>query len=98
MLDEITRALETGGLAILETPNPDNLLVGARNFYRDPTHRHPIPSETLRFLVESRGLSQAQVLPLNPSGPKVEEEGELSKRFNQLLYGPQDYAVVAWKV
>ncbi len=94
LLDEITRTLETGGVAILETPNPDNLLVGARSFW----HRHPIPSETLRFLVESRGLSQSQVVMLNPSGGGVEEEGELSKRFNGLVYGPRDYAVVAWKV
>jgi SAM-dependent methyltransferase len=89
LLDEITRVLETGGVAILETPNPDNLLAGA--------HRHPIPSGTLRFLVESRGLSQVEVMPLHPE-PGVEGEGELVERFNRLFSGPRDYAVVGWKV
>jgi len=89
LLDEITRVLETGGVAILETPNPDNVLVGARDFYRIPGRRHPIPSGTLRFLVESRGLSQVKVLPLNP-GPDLVGD--------QIFNGPQDYAVVGWKV
>ena len=58
LLDEVTRMLQPGGLAIFETPTANYVLVGSRNFYFDPTHRNPIPNETLRFLVESRGLCQ----------------------------------------
>ena len=96
LLDEVTRVLRTGGVAILETPNPDNLLVATRHFYRDPARCRPIPSDTLRFLVESRGLSQARVLPLDPYDAchHVPGEGALAQRFNDYFYGPREYAVV----
>jgi len=35
------RALEPNGTLILETPNPLSLVVAARNFWLDPTHRRP---------------------------------------------------------
>jgi len=102
LLDDVTRVLQPGGLAIFETPNPNNLLVGSRNFYFDPTHRNPIPSETLRFLVESRGLCQVEVLPLNPCDPcnlvPNEDGSPVVQRFNEYFYGPQDYAVIGRKV
>src|SRR5262249_53567457 len=37
LLDEARRVLRPGGLIILETPNPENLAVGHRWFYMDPT-------------------------------------------------------------
>ena len=102
LLDEVTRVLRPGGVAIFETPNPDNLLVGSRNFYFDPTHRNPIPSPTLRFLVESRGLSRVEVLPLHPCDPVnlvPNQDGNiLTQKFNEFFYGPQDYAVIGRKV
>jgi O-antigen chain-terminating methyltransferase len=42
LLDIIKKAYRTllpGGFLILETPNPENALVGSMNFYMDPTHR-----------------------------------------------------------
>src|ERR1700752_5312699 len=66
MLDEMARTLRRGGLLILETPNPENLLVGGCNFYADPTHRHPIPSQTLQFLLEARGFHEIKILKLRP--------------------------------
>ncbi len=102
LLDEVVRVLQPGGVALFETPNPDNILVGARNFYYDPTHHNPIPSATLRFLVEARGLCQVKALPLNPCDPcnhVPDQEGNpLAQRFNEYFYGPQDYAVVGRKV
>lgn len=97
-LNEALRVLKPGGVVILETPNPRNVLVGSCNFYFDPTHRNPIPSEVLKFLVDSRGFSRTQILPLNPSDEKpVEGESEIVVRFNQYFYGPMDYGVVGWK-
>jgi O-antigen chain-terminating methyltransferase len=33
-----------------------------------------------------------------PEAHKVQEAGlEIAKRFNELFYGPQDYALVGWK-
>lgn len=101
LLDAAARALQPDGVAIFETPNPDNVLVGSRDFYLDPSHRRPIPSGTLRFLLEARGFTRIQVLPLNPSDScnlvPGEESSELAQKFNRYFYGPRDYAVVAWK-
>lgn len=102
LLDEVARVLRLGGTAIFETPNPENILVASRDFYRDPGRLHPIPAETLRCLVESRGLSPVEVLFLNPAGDseRVPENGEsaVTRRFNRYFYGPRDYAVVSRKV
>ena len=40
LLDEMIRALKPGGLLILETPDPENFMVGSYSFYADPTHRN----------------------------------------------------------
>ena len=106
-LDETVRVLKPGGIAVFETPNPENLLVLSRYFYLDPTHHNPIPSHTLKFLVEARGLSRVEVLQLHPfdesfllraDGNNVELASELATRFNSYFYGPQDYAVVGRKL
>lgn len=97
-LGEASRVLCRGGVLILETPNPRNVLVGSCNFYFDPTHRNPLPDEVLKFLVESRGFAEVEVLPLNPSDEQpVTGHDELTKRFNQYFYGPMDYGLVGWK-
>jgi SAM-dependent methyltransferase len=102
LLDEVARVLRPGGTAIFETPNPDNILVASRDFYRDPGRRHPLPSETLRFLVESRGLEPVEVLFAAPESDadRLPEEGEgaAARRFNRFFYGPREYAVVSRKV
>jgi SAM-dependent methyltransferase/predicted nucleic acid-binding Zn-ribbon protein len=101
LLDEALRVLKPGGLVILETPNPANLLVGAHTFYLDPTHQRPLPSGLLRFLVEARGFCDVSVKELNPPDPSVRlpEDGSIiARRLNDYLYGPQDYAVIGWKL
>ena len=94
-LNQTVRVLKPGGVVIFETPNPQNVLVGSCNFYFDPTHRNPLPSQVTKFLLESRGFVDVKVLNLNPSDDTpVEENSELARRFNQYFYGPMDYAVV----
>ena len=50
LLDETSRVLRPGGLAIFETPNPSNLKVSMETFYLDPTHRNPLPKALMKFL------------------------------------------------
>lgn len=94
-LNQAVRVLKPGGLVIFETPNPQNVLVGSCNFYFDPTHRNPLPSQVTKFLLESRGFVRVEVLDLNPSDDTpVDESSEVARRFNKYFYGPMDYAVV----
>ena len=101
LLDETVRVLKPGGVAIFETPNPENILVSAYKYYFDPTHRNPLPPGMIKFFAESRGLCRVEILKLHPDEPssRVEDDGsELVQRFNEYFYGPQDYAVIGYKV
>jgi O-antigen chain-terminating methyltransferase len=99
LLDETVRVLKPQGLAIFETPNPHNVLVGSCNFYIDPTHRNPLPSQTVKFLAEARGLCRVEILNLHPFPPAFQVNGSaVAERFNEYFYGPRDYAVIGWKV
>lgn len=98
LLDEAVRVLKPGGIAIFETPNPENVLVGSCNFYLDPTHRKPLPSSMVKFMAEARGLSRVEILNLHPvSEAKKLSGSDVADRFNEYFYGPQDYAVIGYK-
>jgi len=60
------RALLPGGVLILETPNPLSLVVAARNFWLDPTHRRPVHPESLHLLYELAGFDPVERLDLRP--------------------------------
>jgi len=90
------RVLKTQGMVIFETPNPDNVLVGSRNFYNDPTHRNPIPSSTLAFMLECAGFPKVEVLNLHPIPNHSLTGDELALRFSEYFYGCQDYAVMGF--
>jgi SAM-dependent methyltransferase len=60
------RALRPRGLLILETPNPLSLVVAARNFWLDPTHRRPVHPESLRLSYELAGFDPIERLDLRP--------------------------------
>lgn len=99
LFDETLRVLNPGGIAILETPNPENLMVGALNFYNDPTHRNPLPPQVVSFMAGQRGFAAIEILRLHPcpAEMRVPETSAAAERINQLFYGPQDYAVIATK-
>jgi SAM-dependent methyltransferase len=101
VIDETVRVLKPGGIAIFETPNPGNVLVGTHNFYLDFTHRNPLPSQTVQFLLEARGLCDVQILDLHPypKSLQLKDDGtEVTKRFNEYFYGAQDYAVIGRRI
>ena len=99
LFDAALCALRPDGLIIFETPNPENLKVGACNFYTDPTHLNPIVPDVAQFIARQRGFARAELLRLHPypESLRLVEDSEIAKRFNASFYGPQDYAVLAWK-
>jgi O-antigen chain-terminating methyltransferase len=57
--------LRRNGLFIIETPNPDDPQTVTRDFYLDPTHRHPLPPALLTFLAETKGFARISILSLD---------------------------------
>lgn len=92
---ESFRVLQPGGLLILETPNPENLVVGSSNFYLDPTHQRPIPPMLLAFLPKHVGFARVCTVRLQES---VELRKRTDIRLMDVLGGVSpDYAIVAQK-
>jgi SAM-dependent methyltransferase len=98
LFDEALRALAPGGVIVCETPNPANVTVGSCNFYLDPTHLRPLPSSLVSFLLEARGFADVCVIESEPNDAmRLANDSELTRRFNDFFYGPQNYAVIARK-
>jgi len=96
---EVLRVLMPGGLALFETPNPENLVVGAFTFNFDPTHVKPLPPGLTSCLMEVLGFTPVKIRPLHPDAirDRYIREGTLPPDVAKLLFGPRDYAVLAYK-
>ncbi|MDN4035471.1 bifunctional 2-polyprenyl-6-hydroxyphenol methylase/3-demethylubiquinol 3-O-methyltransferase UbiG [Massilia sp. YIM B02443] len=95
LIADALRALRPGGLLIMETPNPENLTVGATSFYRDPTHVRPLPPDLLGFAADHAGFARQRIV-------RLQEEAQLHTDaplgvINVLEGVSPDYAVVAQK-
>lgn len=105
MIDAAHAALHPGGLLIIETPNPTNLVVGGGQFYLDPTHRRPVHPEYLIFAVTERGFESVEVRWLHPMNdlkfviptedPVPDSVRTIVQQLNDRLFGANDYAVLA---
>lgn len=113
LLDLISRALRSGGICIIETPNPATFATHVQSFWRDPTHIRPVPAEALAFWAKTAGLAVEQIVYSAPmpeadrlkpvtyaeevETPLVIAFNGLVEQLNDLLYGCQDYALIATK-
>ena len=96
LVREAMRVLKPGGLLILETPNPENLVVGSSSFYQDPTHLRPLPPELLRFVVEHAGFERHIVARLQEDAAL---HGDCDIGLWTVLEGASpDYAVIGQKM
>lgn len=97
---EAFRALEPGGMLLIETPSLYSLWVAARQFYLDPTHVRPIHPEYLRFLLEDSGFQRVETRSFDSHlGPEraVLDRGIEGQKLEEWLYGPMDLAVLGYK-
>jgi O-antigen chain-terminating methyltransferase len=98
LLDETLRTLRPGGLVIFETPNPKNLVVGACNFYADPSHRQPLFPETIQFILQSRGFADVGLIYLRPVENCPFDDGSPgAQALQSWFFGPRDFAVTGRK-
>jgi SAM-dependent methyltransferase len=95
LLDESLRVLMPGGFLILETPNPENVLMGACDFYIDPTHERPIPPVTLEFMARRAGFVDVELRRLNPA-QAPDYSSDLAHAVSRFTMAG-DYAIVAVK-
>lgn len=95
---EARRILKPGGVAIFESPNCKNLVVGAAQFNIDPTHRNPVFPETAEFMLQSHGFERVRIEYLTPvADVKFDARTKELAIVKDLLYGPQDFGVIAYK-
>jgi SAM-dependent methyltransferase len=103
------RALRPGGVFVAETPNPTSLIVPSNSFILDPTHLRPIHPSLFAFACETAGFRDVRLTFYSPATgyhlPEAEDDGteaarrynETVNRLNEVLFGPQEYAIVATK-
>jgi len=96
LFDESLRVLKPGGIIIFETPNPQNILVGACYFYSDPTHNHPLFPDSVRFLAEQRGFVKTRIETLHKYSDYFSVEDQDSFK-NKWFYCEMDYALIGYK-
>ncbi len=96
LVAEALRVLVPGGLLIMETPNPENIVVAGCSFYLDPTHNRPIPPTLLSFVAEHAGFPRVKVVRLQESAT-LRDPGCPIDLLGVLDGVSPDYAVVAQK-
>lgn len=107
LIQRASDVLQNGGVLVVETPNPESLVAGSINFHRDPTHVRPIHPDTLKFMADSAGFDDVEVHRLSPVDDQLllptvaasvdgaDQLNTVVSRLNELLFGFQDYAIVA---
>lgn len=95
---ETWRVLTPGGVAIFESPNCKNVIVGACNFYSDPTHRNPVFPDTAEWMLHTHGFEPVKIEYLSPveESPFAEDRPETAL-LNNWFFGPRDFAVIGYK-
>ncbi|MBN1272455.1 MAG: class I SAM-dependent methyltransferase [Candidatus Aminicenantes bacterium] len=93
---------------VLETINPTSVFSLVQTFFLDMTHQKPVHPQALKFLLESSGFEEAEIvysstpeeeqLKTLPVGNETAEiiNSNIDK-LNRLLYAPSNYAVIGLK-
>lgn len=103
------KKLKPDSYFIAETPNPECLAIFAQSFYLDFTHEKPVHPLSARFVLETNGFKDVEVVYSTPMpddyhiSPDLENSDLDSKtilalrNWNRVLFGNQDYAIIGRK-
>ena len=97
LFKESYRVLKRGGIVIFETPNSENLLVGAHYFYSDPTHISPLVPFSVQFMMEQNGFINNEIKRLHKYSDYFDVEPQ-NKFISNVLYNEMDFAVIGYKL
>jgi len=102
--------LKPGAYVIMETPNPMSMAIYRNCFYIDPSHNKPVHPYTLDYLLRKAGFCDIDLIFTESSrtheqfphlvSESIENLEEFNKgmdRLTDLMFGSQDYAVIARK-
>ncbi len=108
LLELAANRIMPGGLFIAETPNPASLIVLGNSYILDPTHVRPLHPSLFTFLCEGAGFRDVRLEFYEPAGdyqlqlidgedaPRwARQVNEAFTKLNRVLFGPQEYAIVA---
>ena len=99
--------LRPGGKVVIETVNPASLYTYARAFWLDPDHVRPVHPNFLEFLFREAEFAKIAIefrspvadaerlMPVPGDDPQTQAMNENFERIGALLFGDQDYAVIA---
>jgi len=96
LIGEVYRVLKKDGIVIFETPNPENLIVGACNFYTDPTHERPIVPSFLKYLLEINNYYNIEIIRIHRlmDSYNILSDNEI---INNYLLNEMDYGIIGFK-
>ena len=98
LVKEAFRVLKPGGVLILETPDPENIMVGTSYFHLDPRRLKPLPPLLLSYLAKYHGFSKTKTLRSGGVVKKDETVGlSLLRVLNALSISSLNYALIAQK-
>jgi hypothetical protein len=103
LLRQLRRTLVAGAPLVLVVPNADSLSVGAREVWRDPAVRRPVPPALYAEIVELAGFARPEVRTLRDTKQSLVEDVADPKLaanmrvLNELLFGAEISAVIARK-
>ena len=103
--------LSDGGCLVIETPNPTSLSIYTNAFYIDPSHIKPVHPMTMQYILEKAGFRNIELVYTRQSRPDIkipplnienssgntEEFNKAMKIVSDMIFGSQDYAVIAVK-
>ena len=102
--------LQEGSPLILETINPMALVTQTMAYTLDLTHRQYVHPFTIEMLLKEHGFKKVEFIyssPVDIEAPvlkdndmdskELEKYNEKIRRMYEMLFGYQDYAVIAWK-
>ena len=101
VLRQLRRTLAPAAPLVIIVPNTDSLRIGAREVWRDPGLRRPVPPNLYAEIVELAGFAKPEVRTLRAAGTSLAEDVADPKLaanmrvLNELLFGAEISAVIA---
>lgn len=102
--------MQNGSYLIIETPNPTSLAIYTHAFYVDPSHVKPVHPLTMEYFLQKAGFKDIQIIytdssKLDMNIPEIHGDGienldafnGVMKTVSSMLFGSQDYAIIARK-